>query len=72
MKVKFKLKKSSRVYAGLIAGAAFIALAIKSWGLSVETAVTYLLICLAALLIIVALAAIIALLIRILQNNRSN
>ena len=52
-----------------MAGACFIGLAIYSWGLPVKTALSFLIICLGFLVAIVALAAIIALAIRILRRS---
>lgn len=55
--IRFRLKKSSRLAANLTACMAFIALAIWGLGLPVATALGYLVICLAFLVVIVGLAA---------------
>lgn len=67
--IKFKFKKSARVNAGLLSGAAFIAMAIHSWGLHVSTALIFLAISLGFLLGIVCLAAFVAFLIKLARGS---
>lgn len=55
--MKFKLNKRARINTSLIAGFAFIGLAVYGWGLPIETVLHFFLICLAFLALIVALAA---------------
>lgn len=55
--MKFRLNKRARINTSLIAGFAFIGLAVYGWGLPIETVLHFFLICMAFLVLIVALAA---------------
>lgn len=68
--VRFKLNKSARLKASLIACAGFLALAVWGWDLPVATLLMFLLISLAGLLIILALAALAALVLRKLLHRQ--
>lgn len=62
--VRFKLNKSARLKASLIACAGFLVLAVWGWDLPVVTLLMFFLISVAGLLIILALAALAAWLLR--------
>lgn len=65
--IRFKINKRTRVLGGILASTAFIALAIWGWGLPLETALMFLLICVVSLIVIVIFAAITALLLRLIR-----
>lgn len=56
--MKIRFNKRARINTSLIAGCAFIALAVYGWGLPIETVFLFLAICLAFLCLIVAVAAV--------------
>lgn|GEM_PF-2540761 len=53
--IKFRFRSRSRVWLNIIVCATFIALFIYGWDLSVETAVTFLVICIGFLVAIIGL-----------------
>lgn len=68
--VRFKLNKSARLKASLIACAGFLVLAVWGWDLPVATLLMFLLISLGGLLIILALAALSAFILRKIMRRR--
>lgn len=69
--MRFKFNKRARINTSLIAGFAFIALAVYGWGLPIETVFVFLAICLALLLLIVAIAAGMGWLFNLLRRRNS-
>lgn len=59
--LRFRVNKNARMTVSLLASAAFIGLAIWGWGLPVETAIRFFIICLTALVAIVVSAALVGL-----------
>lgn len=67
--IKFRIRKRARLWFNIAASAAFIALAIYGWGLTVETAVGFLVICLGFLVAIIFLGMITGGLLRLLRRD---
>lgn len=70
--MRFKINKRARLSASMLASGAFIALAIWGWGLSIGTALSFLVICLLSLALLVGLAAALGWLLHRLRNRDSN
>lgn len=70
--VRFKFSRRSGLRVSLLACAAFIAMAIVGWDLSVEKAVAYLAICALGLVAIVGVAALSGLVLRLVKSKQSD
>lgn len=72
MKFKFKMRKGSGIYVSVLAGVAFIFLAVTRLDLPVEKILEFLWICLLMVVVLVLLAAPVALAIRWWSNRNSH
>lgn len=66
---RIRISKKTRFASHLLASAGFIALFIWGWGLEVGTALAYLIICIAFLVAIIAVAAILGWLMRMIRRS---
>lgn len=69
MKFRLRISKRTRFLSHLMASVAFIGLFIWGWGLSVDEATLYLLICVACVVGLVGVAAILGLLLRLIRSR---
>lgn len=67
--IKFRIRSRARLWFNIAASAAFIALAIYGWGLTVETALIFLVICIVFLVAIIALGMAAGWLLRLLRKD---
>ena len=67
MKFRFRFSKKTRFLSHMLASVAFIGLFIWGWDLSVDDAALYLLICVACVLGLVAVAAVLGYLLRLIR-----
>ncbi|WP_317929239.1 hypothetical protein [Halioxenophilus sp. WMMB6] len=58
MKLQFKIKRRSKVFVGVLSGAAFIALAIWGWGVPIHRVASFFVICMLFLALIIIIAMI--------------
>ena len=72
VKVKFKMRKGSGMYISIIAGIAFILMAVTRFGFPVEKIIEFLWICFVMLVVLILLAAPVALLIRWWSNRHDS
>ena len=72
MKVKFKMRKGTSIYVSLLAGIAFIWLAVTRLDFPVEKIIEFLWICFLMLVVLILLAAPVALLIRWWSNRHDS
>jgi hypothetical protein len=70
VKVSFKLRKSSGIYVSILAGLAFIAMAVTRFGLPLSTVLEFVGLTVVLVLAMIAVAAPVALLIRWWSNRR--
>lgn len=67
--IKFRIRNRARLWLNIAASGAFIVLAIYGWGLTLEAAISFLVICVAFLVVIIALGMVAGWLIRLLRRN---
>lgn len=70
MKVKFKVRKGSGIYVSILAGLAFIAMAITRFDFPAEKVLQFLLVCVAMVAVAMLVAAPLALLVRWWINRK--
>ena len=70
--MKFKFTKRARMHSSLFAGCMFIALAVYGWDLPIETVLLFFAICVGFLLIIIACAALVGWLLKIVRTQKNN
>ena len=72
MKVKFKTRKGSGIFVSIIAGIAFIFMAVTRFDFPVEKIMEFLWICIVMIIVLVLLAAPVALFIRWWSNRHDS